>query len=70
MEQYTNEVLITGQMDSSLEKAIGLSTQELDKFACAVKQISDLAGSGLGKGAVAVFLLSSFRVHHLSSRRW
>jgi hypothetical protein len=32
-------VLITGQMDSSLEKAIGLSTQELDKFARAVKQI-------------------------------
>jgi hypothetical protein len=44
MKQYENRVTITGEVDSSLEKAIGPSTQELQKFANPMKSISELMG--------------------------
>jgi hypothetical protein len=37
-------VLITGQVDSSLERSIGLSVQEIEKFKRALGEISNIAG--------------------------
>src|SRR5258708_2232777 len=49
MKQYTSEVLISGAVDSSLERSIGISVQELDKLKRAFGEISNIAASANAK---------------------
>src|SRR5258708_12591706 len=54
MKTYENTVLISGQVDSSLERSIGISVQELDRFKRALGEISNIAGSANAKANALV----------------